>query len=101
MTVSGALPRRSNRMIARTRRLRLTLVTLRSGRAARSFALLGVTCALMLALSAASASAATLSPTPDPLVGSTFQGGDGNQTAEGSSNLGPNTDWQNVAGSAV
>src|SRR5947209_10737485 len=41
--------------------------------------LLGAICALMLFACVGSASAATLTPTPYPLAGSNFQGGDGDQ----------------------
>src|SRR5436190_13687853 len=79
----------------------LNPVTLRSARAVRSFVLLGVTCALVLALSAGSASATTLSPTSSPLPsGSNFQGGDGDQLEHNSgANLGVNSfdDWETLA----
>jgi hypothetical protein len=42
-----------------------------------------------IALFAPPATAATLTPSPDPLPGSTFQGADGNQD-----NAAPNIDWQ-------
>src|SRR4051794_29664632 len=42
--------------------------------------LLSVVCALVVLAFAGTASAVTLSPTNAPLPGSTFQGGDGNQT---------------------
>src|SRR3954468_19336097 len=41
--------------------------------------LLTVVCALFVLAGISSASAATLSPTPNPLPGSTFQGGDGDE----------------------
>src|SRR4051794_35031282 len=49
-------------------------------------------CALMLVLGSASASATFLSPTPDPLLGSNFQGGDGNQIDEAG-----HVDWQTLS----
>ena len=49
-------------------------------------------CALGLAFGTTTASAATLTPTPDPLLGSNFQGGDGNQADEAG-----HIDWQTLA----
>src|SRR3954454_1775226 len=64
--------------------------------------LLTAACMLVFAISAQSASAVTLSPTPCPLAGSNFQGGDGNQLNEtakcptASDPLTAFIDWQGV-----
>ena len=57
--------------------------------------------ALALTLGIGTASATTLNTISDPLPGSTFQGGDGNQTAEGSTNQVPNTDWESLDSSQI
>ena len=61
------------------------------GRAA--VALLGLVSAL---LAAAPASATVLTPTPNPLPGSTFQGADGDQD-----DASPNIDWQALQAAGV
>src|SRR4051812_7690945 len=58
----------------------------------RSLSIGLLVCALTFALGTATASAAFLTPTPDPLVGSNFQGGDGNQADEAG-----HIDWQTLA----
>jgi uncharacterized repeat protein (TIGR01451 family) len=59
----------------------------------RLFGLLLVTCALVASVGAASAFA--LSPTPSPLSGSDFQGGDGDQANPATPGV---VDWQAIAG---
>jgi hypothetical protein len=65
---------------------------------------IGAAFAFVLAFSAGSAFAVTLTPTDAPLAGSNFQGGDGNQDNPGADVSVPpdgvsDIDWQDVAGS--
>ncbi len=70
----------------------MTSVNLLQGARIRA-AFIALLAAVAMAAVAAPAGAIPLAPTDSPLPGSSFQGGDGDQLAEGG-----NTDWQSLVG---